>query len=283
MSANLTDITTCRNERDAISFIGLMSYMYLNWDAPVKTGEGINDVTHTKGLNICGLIVDNQDGEILALDKNSIHANSSPVQHGEQLVVRSAIERLKIKRPRSGDTTVEEYYRSHLFYGPGRTPEDFIYRGCTLYTTLEPCPMCTATLCVCRMKRIIYLITDNTFGGSWDWRSEPGHGGIKDKYYAKYDTKYERLGLKGSAGPIIDNASRLYDDLLTKIGNSVTDEGSLRQKQVLDTLFFDHLYSELHSICEYFRSVGETDVISEGEDRTRNLMTLRGLKNLCFP
>lgn len=275
------DSDTCRNERDAIAFLGLLSYMFLHWDSPITTGSGINDITHAQGLNICGLILDNQDGEVLALEKNSIHAFTSPVQHGEQLAVRSAIERLKVKRPRGDNMTVEEYYRSHLFYSPGNQPEDFIYRGCTLYSSLEPCPMCTATLCVCRMKRNIYLVPDNVYGGSWDWRSEPGRSGIKDKYYQKYDMEYGRLDFAISDGPIIQNAKRLYDDLLAKIGDAATADGSLRQKQIFDTFFFDHLRPELQSIFDYFKEVRERDLITGGDDRVRNETTLNGLKRLC--
>ncbi|HEX8072061.1 MAG TPA: hypothetical protein VF546_19080 [Pyrinomonadaceae bacterium] len=272
---------TCRNERDAIAFLGLLSYMFLHWDTPVTTGQGVNDVTHTQGLNICGLILDNQDGTVLALEKNSIHASTSPVQHGEQLAVRSAIERLKVKRPRGSNTTVEEYYRSQLFYGPGDRPEDFIYHGCTLYSSLEPCPMCTATLCVCRMKRNVYLVTDYVYGGSWDWRSEPGRSGIKDKYYQKYDMEYGRLNFTTDDGTVIQNAKRLYGDLLAKIGDSASAEGSLRQKQIFDTLFFDHLRPELQTIFEYFKELKETDLITQGDDRARNQKTLGGLRQLC--
>ncbi|HMF58031.1 MAG TPA: hypothetical protein VK619_16930 [Pyrinomonadaceae bacterium] len=276
-----TDSDTCRSERDAIAFLGLLSYMFLHWDSPVTTGPGVNDVTHTQGLNICGLILDNQDGEVLALEKNSIHAFTSPVQHGEQLAVRSAIERLKVKRPRGSTTTVEEYYRSQLFYGPGNQPEDFVYRGCTLYSSLEPCPMCTATLCVCRMKRNVYLVPDSVYGGSWDWRGEKERKGIKDKYYQKYDLEYGRLNFMANDGAIIQNAKRLYDDLLAKIGDSASAEGSLRQKQVFDTLFFDHLSPELQAIFDYFKELQETDLITQGDNRIRNQKTLDGLKRLC--
>jgi hypothetical protein len=55
-----TDPDACRNERDAIAFLGLLSYMFLHWDASVTTDPSINAVTNTQGLNICGLIPDNQ-------------------------------------------------------------------------------------------------------------------------------------------------------------------------------------------------------------------------------
>lgn len=280
MPANSIAPQVFRDERDAVAFLGLMSFMFLRWDAPVRTGQGINDVTHSRGLNICGLIIDNQDGEVLALEKNLIHAFISPVQHGEQLAVRSAIERLKVKRPKGDDTTVEDYYRSQLFYGAGSRPEDFIYRGCTLYSSLEPCPMCTATICVCRMKRSVYLVPDSVYGGSWDWRSEPGRSGIKDKYYPKYEMQYSRLEFTGDEGTITQNAKHLYADLLAKIGDSASTEGSLRQKLIYDTLFFDHLYPELRAIFEYFSGVEDTHLITEGDDQLRNLTTLRGLKSL---
>lgn len=272
---------TYTREKDAIAFLGLMSYMYANWDPPIRTDAAVNDDTHYHGLNICGLIVDNLNGEVLAMEKNCIHEYNSPVEHGEQRALRAAIARLHVKRPRGPDTTVEEYYRSQMFYADGNTPQDYVYQGCTLYTSLEPCPMCTATLCVCRMKRIVYCVRDDTYGGSWNWRGQPQHGGIKDRYYSSYELTYGSLQLAGESSGIAAEADRHYQILMSKIGADSSAKGSFRAQAMFDTLFFDHLHPELEAIANYFQSIEATDLITQGSDRVKNLTTLSGLKALC--
>jgi tRNA(Arg) A34 adenosine deaminase TadA len=281
MSSDPDGIDLYRNERDAIVFLGLLSYMYLNWDPPIQAGPKITDVTHYHGLNICGVILDNADGEVLALAKNSIHAFNSPVEHGEQISLRMAIAKMQTKRPRSPSTTVEDYYRSQLFYAAGTDPKDFILQGCTMYTSLEPCPMCTATLCVCRMKRIIYVTEDQTYGGSYDWRTEPVHRGIKDKFYSAYDMSYGCLGLNGQLKGVTQKASSLYSRILAKIGRTKEDAGTLRAKGVYETMFFDHLHEDLEAISTCFSTLTPDDLVTQGDFRACNLRTLAELRQLC--
>ena len=35
---------------------------------------------------------------------------------------------------------------------------------CTLYSTVEPCAMCAGALILCRVKRLVYGVTDSKFG-----------------------------------------------------------------------------------------------------------------------
>ena len=35
---------------------------------------------------------------------------------------------------------------------------------CTVYVTVEPCPMCAGALMLCRLKRLVYGTTDSKFG-----------------------------------------------------------------------------------------------------------------------
>ena len=137
------DLALFRAERDALAFLGLLSSLYLHFDPPISCGD--NDTaqpTHFQGLNIHALIVDNADGEVLALEHNQIHAHQSPVEHAEQRALRMAIARIGAKRPRAPATTVEDYYRRQMFYDDGAQDADFLQRGATIYTSLEPCPMC---------------------------------------------------------------------------------------------------------------------------------------------
>jgi hypothetical protein len=63
------DLALFRAERDALAFLGLLSSLYLRFDPPISRGDGgTAQPTHFQGLNIHALIVENADGEVLALE-----------------------------------------------------------------------------------------------------------------------------------------------------------------------------------------------------------------------
>ena len=109
----------------------------------------------------------------LAAERNTIHCDGSPLQHGEQRALRTATGRVSAKRPRQPAQAVEAYYRSSMVTGKGTTPEDFLNVGGTLYTTLEPCPMCASSPLVCRVKRVVFLLADRKYGGAWRMLKAP--------------------------------------------------------------------------------------------------------------
>jgi len=280
-----------QSERDAIVFLGLLSHIHVNWDPPLKTLDP-KLMTQYHGYNIHAVILDNTDGEVLALERNLIHELESPVDHGEQLAVRAAVERLRLKRPRSSAQAVEEYYRSSLFYSQGSKPEDFLNNGCSLYTTLEPCPMCTATLLVCRMKRVIYVTADSKYGGSWNARPLPTGGiackdrgvantgsdqcrctGLHDAYYSAYEQEYEELDLGGTAGVLKE-----VDALLQRIRKRIA---TLESDGQPGTQFFDYLGFQLSEAYEQFNTLQPSQLSTTGTDLKRNTRTLNELKKLC--
>src|SRR6516164_8278394 len=188
------DLALFRAERDALAFLGVISSLHLRFDPPISAPNiSQSQPTHFHGLNVHALMIDNVDGEVLALEQNQIHAHQSPVEHGEQRVLRAAIARVGQKRPRGTATIVEEYYRSQLFYGDGGEEGDFLKQGATIYTSLEPCPMCATTILVCRVKRTVFLLQDKTYGGVWV--------SAKVQYYKKYDLSYGQLNLSDAGSP----------------------------------------------------------------------------------
>lgn len=46
---------------------------------------------------------------------------------------------------------------------------------CTLYVTLEPCPMCAGALVMARLRRVVYGVTDAKAGGVESIFNIPGH------------------------------------------------------------------------------------------------------------
>ncbi len=77
-----------------------------------------------------------RDGEIIARAHNLCEAQNDPTAHAEILAIRAAGERL----------------------GTWRLSD------CTLYVTLEPCPMCTGAAINARVKRIAFGAKDPRAG-----------------------------------------------------------------------------------------------------------------------
>jgi tRNA(Arg) A34 adenosine deaminase TadA len=257
------DLALFRAERDALAFLGLLSSLYLRFDPPISCGD--NDKaqpTHFQGLNIHALIVDNADGEVLALEHNQIHAHQSPVEHAEQRALRMAIARIGAKRPRAPATTVEDYYRRQMFYDDGAQDADFLQRGATIYTSLEPCPMCATTVLVCRVKRTVFLLQDTTYGGVWV--------SAKDQYYKKYDLSYGQLNLSDAGSPFITRVRELHQTMSKRV------EG-IRNEKVVDTLIFDYLLEDLKTGFKMLCQVGPEELMTKGDNNATNRRTLDDL------
>src|SRR5438046_1900928 len=127
-------------ERDAIASMGLLARAYFLFDAPIELGDG-KPPTHFRGLNVHCFVIDHADGELLAAERNMIHAEENPLHHAEQRAVRAAIDRIRQKRPRPAEMTVESYYQTMMFMARGSTAGDYLRRGCTLYNAFDPCAM----------------------------------------------------------------------------------------------------------------------------------------------
>ena len=262
-----TDHALFRAERDALAFLGLLSSLHLRFDRPISSPIGNqSQPTHFHGLNVHALVIDNSDGEVLALEQNQIHAHQSPVEHGEQRALRAAIACLGAKRPRGSATTVEDYYRSQLFYGDGLEEADFLNKGATIYTSLEPCPMCATTILVCRVKRAVFLLQDHTYGGAWIT--------IKKTFYDKYDLTYGQLDLSNAKSALIRRAHDINKTISEKVEK-------LHSQNVVDTLFFDHLASDLEAAFRFFCGVSVSDLATKGAHNTANARTLEDLKRVC--
>jgi tRNA(Arg) A34 adenosine deaminase TadA len=261
------DLALFRAERDALAFLGLLSSLYLRFDPPISRGDDDSaQPTHFQGLNIHALIVDNADGEVLALEHNQIHAHQSPVEHAEQRALRMAIARIAAKRPRAPATTVEDYYRAQMFYDEGAEVADFLQRGVTIYTSLEPCPMCATTILVCRVKRTVFLLQDTKFGGVWV--------SAKNQYYQKYHLIYGQLNISDASSPFITRVHELHQTMSKRV------EG-IRKEKVVDTLIFDHLIEHLQSGFKILCQAGPEELMTKGDYNATNRQTLDDLRRMC--
>ncbi len=247
-------------EKDALCFLGLMSNMYKYFDDQFIGPDKVP--THTHGLNIHALVVDNLTGVVLGLQQNGIHAANNPLLHAEQLTLKEAIEEKNILNPRDPATTsVETYYRNFLFND--NYSYDALKAGATIYTTLEPCPFCTGALLVSRMKRIVFVTPDSTYGNSFYslWPS----------YYKKYDIHYEQMSIDVLSGSEIVTSTRIFlQNILTKINSQVGVPG---------TLYFDTMKPDLEIIYSYFISLDDKKLITTGSELLLNTTLLNALKS----
>ena len=84
-----------------------------------------------------GAILTAADGTVLAQAHNQTRTLPDPTAHAEILVLREAALR-------SGNERLN---------------------GCTLWVTLEPCPMCAAAISEARVARLVYAAADPKGGG----------------------------------------------------------------------------------------------------------------------
>ena len=87
-------------------------------------------------IPVGALVVDSESGEILAAAHNLRESNKSAVAHAEVLAIEEACKK-------------RGSWRLH---------------GCTLYVTLEPCPMCAGALVNSRIDRVVYGAKDARAG-----------------------------------------------------------------------------------------------------------------------
>lgn len=84
-----------------------------------------------------GAVLVDPHGAVLAAAGNRTRELNDPTAHAEVLVIREACARLGTER----------------------------LIGCDLYVTLEPCPMCAATISFARIRRLYYGASDPKGGG----------------------------------------------------------------------------------------------------------------------
>lgn len=128
-----------------------------------------------------------RDGEVLAAGRNRTVTDGDPTAHAEVLALRAAAEKIG----------------------------DWRLTGCTLYVTLEPCPMCLGAALQSHVARVVYGATnlrDGALGGVTDlalapWKRFPEVvGGVEGPAAARLlkDAFAATRGAKAVAEPAVD-------------------------------------------------------------------------------
>ncbi|MCL2638537.1 MAG: tRNA adenosine(34) deaminase TadA [Oscillospiraceae bacterium] len=83
-----------------------------------------------------GAVVIDADGKIIGTGYNLTERESSPLRHAELIAIEKAARHLNSRR----------------------------LSDCTVYVTLEPCPMCAGAISSARIKRLVYGAFDEKSG-----------------------------------------------------------------------------------------------------------------------
>ena len=107
-----------------------------------KALSQIQNSNKTIGFPIGAILV--HKNEAIAEEHNKIFSTNDPTQHAEIRAINSAIKKFGLR----GDYN---YIRESL-------------RESTIYTTLEPCPMCAGTMTMLRIKKVVICMSDEKWG-----------------------------------------------------------------------------------------------------------------------
>ncbi|MDR3117203.1 MAG: nucleoside deaminase [Puniceicoccales bacterium] len=102
-------------------------FMELAYGEALRARE--EDEVPVGALVVCG-------GKVLAREHNRVRQSGDPTGHGEMLALRAA----------------------------ARAFGDWRLVGCTLYTTKEPCPMCSGACAIARVDRVVFGVGDPRMG-----------------------------------------------------------------------------------------------------------------------
>jgi tRNA(Arg) A34 adenosine deaminase TadA len=130
----------------------------------------------SSGQYALGAVVVHENGEIIAVAHTTLHEHNDPTCHAEVNAIRFACEKLQSR------------------YLP----------GCWLYTTLEPCPMCTSAAIWAKMRGIV-------FGASKEDAQEFGKG-LKDTTFTWRQIDISSKEVIERGDPTIDVVERFMQD-----------------------------------------------------------------------
>jgi tRNA(adenine34) deaminase len=115
------------------------------------------------------------EGRVVGRGRNAKESSGDPTAHAEVLAIRQAAKAL------------------------GR----WRLSGCTLYVTLEPCPMCVGAMISARLDRLVFGCTDDKAGAA------------VTLYDLARDTRMNHQ-LEVASGVMADEAARLLKDFFRK-------------------------------------------------------------------
>ena len=125
-----------------------------------------------------GCIIVNADGEIIGTGRNRCRAENDATLHAEIEAIKAA----------------------------SRNFGDWRLTGCTMYVTLEPCPMCAGAIINSRISRLVYGAKEPRFGSC---------GSVINLFMENYGFSPEIYG-----GILEDECAEILNDFFKKVRES---------------------------------------------------------------
>ncbi len=95
------------------------------------------EMAFSEGTIPIGAVIVGPAGEIISRGRNRVFTAMDPSCHAEIDVIRSA-----------GNVLLDQEYKNR----------------CTMYTTVEPCPMCSGALILADITRVVWALSDDYLG-----------------------------------------------------------------------------------------------------------------------
>lgn len=133
-------------EREEILVLGLMSYLHARSGQSPQTGHNIASLIVLDVQEVAARPV------LIVVERNRHLEKFSFVSHAELNAIQKASEELLQAAPLAG--------------GSPRAPQEVrrdlleTFARATLYTSLEPCPMCSNAVLLSRIPRVVYVLED---------------------------------------------------------------------------------------------------------------------------
>ncbi|MFA8451870.1 MAG: nucleoside deaminase [Bacteroidales bacterium] len=124
-----TNLSNSKIERDNIFMLLAYAVVYADWQN--------SDNKHNRGYNIGSVLV-NKENAVVSWARNSVNVKKNMTQHGEVRLIENFLKEVAQKD----------------------------LKGYTIYTTLEPCAMCSGMMFLTNIERTIYGQKDPAYGNA---------------------------------------------------------------------------------------------------------------------
>lgn len=112
-----------------------------------------------------GAVVVDAGGRVIARGHNLRESKGDPTAHAEIVAIRKAAKKLSaISCQPSANTACSSHLKAENLKLKANSSGAWRLSGCTLFVTLEPCPMCAGAIVNARVARIVYGAADPKAG-----------------------------------------------------------------------------------------------------------------------